>query len=1443
MTVYSKRAALVFGASTAVLCLTMPAIAQVTALTVPGLSLPKVATIPGEAPLVTGVTSTGSPAATAAVVAVPSGTIEQLVTGVEGGATSDAASLTNNGSTTIRSSATATNTAAQAIANASLSDGINQNIAGPYTDVSGTFLNSGSLTIGSVASATGATGPGEGNALGARATSSAIGGVHQEAVIEGNKTGTTTVSSTNSGTFTFSSAATASATDSASATSEMEEAVFLRAQGNGSGNVTATTTLANSGTIAAVSSATATSSALDATATAGAGGGEHGLFHIRSAVNGTGTDVGNATLTNNAGRSISVTSTANATALGNATATALGGDGFSTAEDSKGTIFLVQAQASGSDAGTANATFNNAGAISAAFTSRATSTGAGGSATAASISNGTIRQIVEAGGPETFVGRVGTATLTNAQSSSISIATTATATALGASSASALLGAAVLQNGEIIGVSNVNFTNAGSFSAGSTATASGAAATANAAAEGLRQAGVSIGGFNAAFANSGTFSVTTAATSTGTTGAASLSTALGYQVISEPLALNVGNSGTFSVNATASGNGTAKASATGMKLFANIDPTTLPPEEGGGGNGMGMGGGNGGTNGGHGGGEGETVPEDPFAGWTNLITGSVTNSGTLTVTATTVANLPSSLERAYTSDSVGVQFESAVNRATFTNTGTIRVSAATTGGTSRATGILVTDFALSPVVPVATDRMTIANNGGNIIARISTNGGTNWKRGTAIDTSAAPNPVDIRFSGTSSVYGNIKLGAPDTFAVTGGITSLDGIINPAGSAAVGSLSVSSGATLYLVDRPTDNANYDGPARVNVRGFTLASGSTLQLQLPSATLAPAAQSAYPTITADTAALAGANLRLVMNTPNGLYANAYLFNDVIDANTRTGTFASVVTNTGSVLLTPAAVYDAGNNVDLTLTRVAFGAVPGLTGNQTAVGNAIEAVYSPTQTGAYGTLLANLFLINNTGTYADALNQLSGAHYAGAMQAISNNSLQVNTMVSDQIDCAITRGGIEPCRDQEDGLRLWAMGGFNDARVDTDGNGFGHESDGSHALLGIDYTFSNFTIGAYGGYRKVKSTFDLYGGEVKADGYQIGLVAGYDSGNFYIRANGSYAELNGESRRTVGVLSTAGTITGAPDFRLTSIHAEAGGRIAVGETWLTPFLGLEYTRVKMNGFTEIGLAGANLAFADQSQNRTSFLAGVKWAGKLGMVIPEAKVAYRNDSDGFFSTTQRFVDAPGTALFTVNSPASKQDSVMAGFSLAALFSDKVTGRIGYQGRFASDLKDNAFYGSLVVRFGGAKAPVPAAAPPPPPPPAPPAPLPPCPPAAVTPGPFLVFFDWDKSLITAETASILDRAAEQYSATGQTSIVLAGHADRSGTEDYNMQLSQRRADAVKAYMASKGIAEAAMTTRTFGESRPLVETADGVREPQNRRVEMTYGGAPVPATGPCTPQ
>jgi outer membrane protein OmpA-like peptidoglycan-associated protein len=135
----------------------------------------------------------------------------------------------------------------------------------------------------------------------------------------------------------------------------------------------------------------------------------------------------------------------------------------------------------------------------------------------------------------------------------------------------------------------------------------------------------------------------------------------------------------------------------------------------------------------------------------------------------------------------------------------------------------------------------------------------------------------------------------------------------------------------------------------------------------------------------------------------------------------------------------------------------------------------------------------------------------------------------------------------------------------------------------------------------------------------------------------------------------------------------------------------------------------------------------------------------------------------------------------------------------------------------------------------------APPPPTPPAPsiaPMAVVPGPFLVFFDWNRSEITSEAAATLDKAASSYQQTGSATLQLAGHTDKSGTEVYNRELSLRRAEAVQAYLTGKGVPREVMVLQGFGSTMPRVPTPDGVREPQNRRVEITFVGA----TGPSEP-
>jgi phospholipid transport system substrate-binding protein len=111
--------------------------------------------------------------------------------------------------------------------------------------------------------------------------------------------------------------------------------------------------------------------------------------------------------------------------------------------------------------------------------------------------------------------------------------------------------------------------------------------------------------------------------------------------------------------------------------------------------------------------------------------------------------------------------------------------------------------------------------------------------------------------------------------------------------------------------------------------------------------------------------------------------------------------------------------------------------------------------------------------------------------------------------------------------------------------------------------------------------------------------------------------------------------------------------------------------------------------------------------------------------------------------------------------------------------------------------------------------------------PPSVAQAPWLVFFDWDKSKLSPQAMATISEAAAAYKTTGGARISNVGNTDTSGSTDYNMALSIRRADAVKSALIQNGVPAVAIETAGRGQTNLLVPTADGVREPQNRRVEL----------------
>lgn len=105
----------------------------------------------------------------------------------------------------------------------------------------------------------------------------------------------------------------------------------------------------------------------------------------------------------------------------------------------------------------------------------------------------------------------------------------------------------------------------------------------------------------------------------------------------------------------------------------------------------------------------------------------------------------------------------------------------------------------------------------------------------------------------------------------------------------------------------------------------------------------------------------------------------------------------------------------------------------------------------------------------------------------------------------------------------------------------------------------------------------------------------------------------------------------------------------------------------------------------------------------------------------------------------------------------------------------------------------------------------------------------FIVFFDWDKHNITAGANDVLDAVAQEVKNRADVKgIVIVGHTDSSGSTAYNDKLSLKRANAIKDGLVARGIAAELIRVEARGESDLLVKTPDNVREPANRRGQIT---------------
>lgn len=316
--------------------------------------------------------------------------------------------------------------------------------------------------------------------------------------------------------------------------------------------------------------------------------------------------------------------------------------------------------------------------------------------------------------------------------------------------------------------------------------------------------------------------------------------------------------------------------------------------------------------------------------------------------------------------------------------------------------------------------------------------------------------------------------------------------------------------------------------------------------------------------------------------------------------------------------------------------------------------------------------------------------------------------------------------------------------------------------------------------------------------------------------------------------------------------SFSSGAGVRAALGHDWgafrLEGEIGYRRNNASnVNVTTAAGLPGVVSGPASGSVRATSYLANLLWDLDFGGKV----TPYIGGGAGLVHVSYHNINAGGPIT---NGTSDDSLGLQGIVGLAYALSDRVDFTLDYRYLYAADaqsLKVNDALGrtftagyhnhmimaGFTFRFGGKSTPPPAQpaaepAPPPAPPPAaeqapPPPPPAPAPEEKKAPPAFLVFFDFDSAAITAQGQQVIDQAVAAAKDYGAAKLIVIGYADRAGTDKYNLALSKRRAEAVHKVLVGEGIEDSKISIEAKGESDPLVPTPDGVREPQNRRVEI----------------
>jgi outer membrane protein OmpA-like peptidoglycan-associated protein len=342
-----------------------------------------------------------------------------------------------------------------------------------------------------------------------------------------------------------------------------------------------------------------------------------------------------------------------------------------------------------------------------------------------------------------------------------------------------------------------------------------------------------------------------------------------------------------------------------------------------------------------------------------------------------------------------------------------------------------------------------------------------------------------------------------------------------------------------------------------------------------------------------------------------------------------------------------------------------------------------------------------------------------------------------------------------------------------------------------------------------------------------YQATVYFVHENGPWFVTADASIGFSDYSGTRSIifpGIDRTAHAGYDGQDY---TAYIATGYHFYVADFTVTPLVSLQYSRVNLDSYTETGAGQIDLAVNSQNYDFLESGLGVKVArdftSENGTFVPEIHFRWLRDLYNPMLQNTAAFNIAGSPSFTTPGLKTADDTFDIGVGVT-LLSDRrrwsLEAVYDYEWR-SDDYAAHQATLKFTYRFGGdatdvcdcmqhaVQVPI-AAAPP-------------------VPKSYLVFFDFDKSDLTPEAVRIVGQAAANAAPAKVTMIEVTGNTDTVGSDAYNMRLSRRRAESVAARLENDGIPSNEIAIYAKGKRDLMVPTGDGVKEPQNRRVQIVY--------------